>query len=74
MPHSNLSWSTTVPEFEESMDFINQYDSPMMDNNMHFNHFGGSMMQDPAAINPFFTMKDWPAQDDMQRFVNPAMI
>jgi hypothetical protein len=74
MPHSNLSWSASVPEYEEGMDFINHYDSPMMDNAMNFSQFTPQMMQDQAAINSFFTMKDWPAHEEMQRFVNPAMI
>ena len=74
MPHSNLSWSTTVPEFEEGMDFVNQYDSPMLDGDMNFSQFGSPMIGNQAAINPFFTMKDWPGQEDLHRYVNPAMI
>lgn len=75
VPHSNLSWSTTVPEFDESnMDFINQYDSPMIDTSMDMQQFAPHMIHDQTAINPFFTMKDWSVQDDMQRYVNPAMI
>ena len=59
------------------MDFINQYDSPMLDNSIDLSQFPPHMFQDqmgPAALNPFFTMKDWSGQDDMQRYVNPAMI
>jgi hypothetical protein len=71
---SNLSWSTVPPEFDDGMDFINQYDSPMMDNTMDMSQYPVNMFQDANSINPFFTMKDWSGQEDMQRYVNPAMI
>lgn len=74
MIHSNLSWSTSAPDYEDGMDFINQYESPVLDTNMDFSQYHPHMFQDQSAINPFFTMKDWSGQDDMQRFVNPAMI
>ena len=68
---SNLSWSTSMPEFEENMDFSNQYDSPMMDNNMDGITFPPHMFHDqlaPTTINPFLTMKDWTGQEDFQRY------
>merc|ERR1711939_14573 len=74
VPHSNLSWTTPAPDFDDGMDFINQYDSPMVDPSMDMSQFPAHMFQDAAAINPFYTMKDWSGQDDLQRYVNPAMI
>lgn len=73
-PHSNLSWASVPPDFDDGMDFINQYDSPMVDSNIDMSQFPPHMFQDATAINPFFTMKDWSGQDDLQRYVNPAMI
>ncbi|KIX00931.1 uncharacterized protein Z518_09996 [Rhinocladiella mackenziei CBS 650.93] len=78
-PHdqSNLSWNTPASEFDDSMDFINQFESPMMDSSVDMNVFATSMFQDqivPAAINPCLTMKDWAGQEDLQRYFNPAMI
>lgn len=75
--HSNLAWTTPVSDFEEGMDFINQYDSPVMDNTMDLTSFPPHMFQDqiaPSAINPFLMMKDWTGQEEFQRYVNPAMI
>lgn len=72
--HSNLSWATAAPDFDDGMDFINQYDSPMVDAGMDMSQFPPHMFQDASAINPFYTMKDWSGQDDLQRYVNPAMI
>ena len=73
-PQSNLAWSTAVPDFDDGMDFINQYDSPIMSNNLELNSFPSQMYHDPSAMNPYLAMKDWPSQDELQRYVNPAMI
>jgi hypothetical protein len=32
------------------------------------------MYNEPSIISPFLTMKDWSGQEEMQRYVNPAMI
>lgn len=71
---SNLSWTTVPPDFDDSMDFINHYDSPMIEPGMDMSQFPVQMFQDANSVNPFFTMKDWSGQEDMQRYVNPAMI
>lgn len=73
---SNLKWSTPISDFDEGMDFLNQYDSPMMENNVDFTSFPHHMFQEQlasAAINPYLTIKDW-NQEDFSRYVNPAMI
>jgi hypothetical protein len=68
LQHSNLSWTTAAPEFDDGMDFINQYDSPMFDpSTMDMSQFQ-YMFTDGPATNSFHH------QDDMQRYVNPAMI
>lgn len=75
--HSNLSWNNPVSEFDDSMDFINQFESPMVDSSMDMNAFPPNMFQDqmvPSAINPVLTMKDWAGQEDLQRYFNPTMI
>lgn len=73
---SNLSWNTHVSEFDDSMDFINQFESPLTDPSVDLSAFPPSMFQDQmvAAINPCLTMKDWAGQEDLQRYFNPAMI
>jgi hypothetical protein len=75
---SNLQqWSTPMSEFEDGMDFINQYDSPVMDGSMDAITFPPHMFQDhmaSAAINPYLTMKDWSHQEETFQYVNPAMI
>lgn len=73
--HSNLSWQTPVSEFDDSMDFAAQFDSPMMDSTLDLSSFPANMFQDPmapTAINPCLTMKDWAGQEDFQRYFNPA--
>lgn len=75
--HSNLSWNAAVSDFDDSMDFINQFDSPLMDSTMDLSSIPPNMFQDqivPAAINPVLTMKDWAGQDELQRYYNPTMI
>lgn len=74
---SNLSWNTPAPEFDDSMDFISQFESPMMDSAIDLTSFPPTMFQDqivPAAINPCLTMKDWAGQEDFQRYFNTTMI
>jgi len=78
-PHtqSNLSWNTPVSEFDDSMDFINQFESPMMESNTDMSSFQPTMFQEhitPAAINPCLTMKDWAGQEDLQRYFNASLI
>lgn len=73
--HSNLNWQTPISEFDDSMDFGNQFDSPMMDSTLDLSSFPVNMFQDqmvPTAINPCLTMKDWAGQEDFQRYFNPA--
>lgn len=72
--HSNLAWTTHVSEFDEGMDFINQFDSPMMEAPVDLASYHQQMYSDPSIISPFLTMKDWTGQEEMQRYVNPAMI
>lgn len=79
--HSNLSsWTTPMSEFDDSMDFITQFDSPMVESSsIDLSSFvPPNMFQDqqmmPAAINPCLTMKDWPSQEDFQRYFNPTML
>jgi hypothetical protein len=74
---SNLSWNAPVSEFDDSMDFINQFDSPMMDSSLDLTSMPANMFQDqiaPAAINPCLTMKDWAGQEDLQRYFTSTMI
>jgi hypothetical protein len=73
---SNLAWTTPVTDFDDGMDFINHYESPMMDGPMDMTSFPSHMYHDQinSAISPFLTMKDWTGQEEMQRYVNPAMI
>ncbi|KAK5296257.1 Fluconazole resistance protein 1 [Exophiala xenobiotica] len=74
---SNLSWTTPVGEFDTSMDFVNQFGSPMVDSSFDLTSFPSVMSQDhivPAAINPCLTMKDWAGQEDLQRYFNPTML
>ncbi|KIW50523.1 hypothetical protein PV05_09327 [Exophiala xenobiotica] len=74
---SNLSWTTPVGEFDNSMDFINQFGSPLVDSSFDLTSFPPAMSQDhimPAAINPCLTMKDWAGQEDLQRYFNPTML
>jgi len=73
---SNLSWNAPVSEFDDSMDFINQFDSPMMDSSLDLTSMPLNMFQDqiaPAAINPCLTIKDWAGQEDLQRYFTPTM-
>jgi hypothetical protein len=72
--HSNLAWATPVSEFDDGMDFINQFDSPMMEAPVELASFHPQMYNEPSIISPFLTMKDWSGQEEMQRYVNPAMI
>ena len=75
--HSNLAWNTPATDFEDGMDFISQYESPMMETGMDFSSFPAHLYHDQmnsSAINPYLTMKEWPGQEEMQRYVNPAMI
>jgi len=75
--HSNLSWSTPVSEFDDSMDFINQFDSPMMDSTLDLTSLPPHMFQEQintSVINPCLTMKDWAGQEDLQRYFNPTMV
>ena len=74
---SNLAWATPASDFDDGMDYMNQYDSPMMDNTLDMPTFPAYMYNDQmghAAINPFLTIKDWTGQDEVQQYVNPAMI
>jgi hypothetical protein len=74
---SNLAWATPITDFEDGMDFMNEFDSPMMENTMDLTSYPAQIYSEqmvPSAINPFLTMKDWTGQDEMQRYVNPAMI
>ena len=73
---SNLAWATPVSDFDDQMDFINQYDSPLMENTLDIGSFPPQMYHEQMGqnINPFLTMKDWAGQDELQRYVNPAMI
>jgi hypothetical protein len=64
---SNLSWHTPISEFDDSMDFANQFDSPMMDSTLDLSSFPPNMIQHqmvPTAIYPCLTMKDWAGQED----------
>ncbi|KIW15054.1 hypothetical protein PV08_07841 [Exophiala spinifera] len=99
--HSNLSWATpvSVSEFDDSMDFMTQFESspmtmtvdqgcPSLSSSSSLqdlslssaSSFQQPMFQEqqqmmmPAAINPCLTMKDWPNQDDFQRYFNPTML
>jgi len=76
--HTNLQWTTAASEFEDSMDFINQFESPVVDPGVDLSSFPPTMFQEPqavpTAINPCLTMKDWAGQEDLQRYFNPAMI
>lgn len=75
--HSNLSWNTPASDFDDSMDFMGQFESPLVDAPLDLNTFPPAMFQEaivPAAINPCLTMKDWAGQEDLQRFFNPTMI
>ncbi len=74
---SKLSWNTPISEFDDSMDFINQFESPTMDSNIDMSSFPPTMFQQhmaPAVINPCLTMKDWAGQEDLQRYFNANMI
>ncbi|EXJ89979.1 hypothetical protein A1O3_03046 [Capronia epimyces CBS 606.96] len=74
---SNLSWNTPAGDFDDGMDFMSQFESPMVDAPIDLNSFSTPMFQEPmgtAAINPCLTMKDWAGQEDLQRYFNPAMI
>jgi len=75
---SNLSWQTPVSEFDDSMEFINQFDSPMMDSTIDIASLPPSMFGPdqivPTAINPCLTMKDWAGQEDLQRYLSPTMV
>ncbi|RMZ85333.1 hypothetical protein DV737_g782, partial [Chaetothyriales sp. CBS 132003] len=74
-PH--LNWSTPVSDFDENMELMKQYDSPMVDSGMDGAISFPLMFQDqqlPPAINPMFMMKDWSQQEEFQHYVNPAMI
>ena len=77
-PHaqSNLSWNTPVAECDDGMDFVNQFESPMMESSM-VSPFPPILFQEhlvPAAINPCLTMKDWAGQEDLQRYFDANMI
>ncbi len=74
--HSNLSWNTPVSAFDDSMDFITQFESPMPDVNLDLSAFLPSMFQEQMAgvINPCLTMKDWAGQEDLQRYFNTTVI
>ncbi|RMD41559.1 hypothetical protein DV735_g3567, partial [Chaetothyriales sp. CBS 134920] len=74
---SNLNWSTPVSDFDENMEMMKQYDSPMVDSGMDTAMSFPHMFQEqqlPPAINPMFMMKDWSQQEEFQHYVNPAMI
>ncbi|KAJ9493244.1 Fluconazole resistance protein 1, partial [Exophiala xenobiotica] len=43
---SNLSWTTPVGEFDTSMDFVNQFGSPMVDSSFDLTSFPSVMSQD----------------------------
>ena len=78
-PHaqSHLSWNTPVSEFDDSMGFITQFESPMVDPGIDMSSFPPNMFQEhivPAAINPCLTMKDWAGQEDLQRYFNTNMV
>ncbi|KAK4934395.1 Fluconazole resistance protein 1 [Elasticomyces elasticus] len=75
--NSNFSWNTPVSEIDDFMDFINQFESPVMDPSIGLTLFTLAMLQDPMippAINPCLTMIDWADQEDLQRFCNPTMV
>lgn len=74
-PQSNLAWETPASEFDDGMDFMRQYDSPMMDMPIDLTSYHNQMYNNNSSvINPYLTMKDWTGQEELQRFVNPAMI
>jgi hypothetical protein len=59
------------------MDFMNQYDSPMMETQIDMGPYVSQMYSenlDPSSIHPFLTMKDWSGQEEVHGYVNPAMI
>ncbi|KAL2441666.1 hypothetical protein ABEF95_015993 [Exophiala dermatitidis] len=75
---SNLSWNTPASDLDDSMDFLTQFESPMVDaSSLDLNSFPPTMFQTPivpAAINPCLTMKDWAGQEDSQLYFSPTMI
>ena len=74
---STLNFNTPISEFDDGMQYMGSYDSPMVDQSMEGVSFPTHMFHDQlanGAINPFVTMKDWTGQEDFQRYVNPAMI
>lgn len=76
MNHSNLNWSTPISDIDGDMEFMNQFDSPLMDPTMDFSTFSNQIFQDQltsTAINPVLTMKDWANQEDFQMYFNPTM-
>jgi len=68
-----LQYATPLPMFDDSMDFINKYDSPMAESGMDTPAFSGPMFPNQMstmAINPCLTMKDWTEQEEMHRCFN----
>jgi hypothetical protein len=72
---SNLNWNTTASGFNDNMDFVHQFESPMAEPGVDFTSFVPTMYSNQlatTAINPCLTMKDWADQEDMQQYFNPA--
>lgn len=72
--HSNLSYTMMPGESDDGMDYLTQFDSSMLDQPLDMNNYSSQMFADVPAPNMFYSTKDWTGQDEMQKFVNPAMI
>ena len=70
---SALAWATTTPSFDDGMDFITKFESPIEETCMDFSGISSPMFPDQPhgmAINPCLTMKDWTQQSDLQQYLN----
>jgi hypothetical protein len=68
---SQMNWVNPNVGFDDNMDFINKFESPMFMNvspQMYHNQMS------TGTMNPSMSLKDWAEEDDFQRFFNPTLI
>ena len=67
-----MNWVSSNVGFDDNMDFINKFESPMIMNGLSPQMYQNQMSA--GTMNPCLSLKDWAEEDDFQRFFNPTLI
>ena len=75
--HSSLTWLTPVSDFNDGVDFVGQFDPPIMDSIMDTTLYPAHLYRGqiaPTATNPCLMMKDGTGYEAFQRQICYALL